>query len=207
MQTAATIRTRDEGLPVLTVRQQRQLLREPDKRTRLGRRDAALLAILVGGGTRIGEVVRLRVQDVETGPNGALLLTIKTSKRRDGHRRCIALLPPFVSPIQRYLTTAEPRYWLFGGRHGEHLSVRAAQDAVNKHLRQVRASMRVHDLRHVAITTLLRASGGDVWLAAHRAGHTDSRQIMRTYGHHLVKDSLRAAEYMATALAIKKKGG
>ena len=73
-----------QDAPVLTVRQQREILRLPDKRTRLGRRDAALLAILVGGALRIGEAVRLRVQDVERGPNGALLLTVKTSKRRDG---------------------------------------------------------------------------------------------------------------------------
>ena len=70
---------------------------------------------------------------------------------------------------------------------------------------RVRPDLRVHDLRHVALTTLLRASGGDVWLAAHMAGHTDTRQIMRVYGHHLVKDSLRAAEYMAAALATRTR--
>ena len=195
----------EDSLPVLTVRQQRALLRLPDRRTRLGRRDAALLAILLGGGLRVGEAVRLRVQDVEHGPNRSLLLTVKTLKRRDGHRRCIALMSPFVSPLRRYLTTATPRFWLFDGRSGEHLSVRAAQDAVTRYVHQVRTDLRVHDLRHVALTTLLRASGGDVWLAAHMAGHTDTRQVMRVYGHHLVKDSLRAAEYMAAALATRTR--
>ena len=108
--------------------------------------------------------------------------------------------------LQRYLATAASRFWLFDGRRGEHLSVRAAQDAVPKYLHRVRPDLRVHDLRHVALTTLLRASGGDVWLAAHMAGHADTRQIMRVYGHHLVKDSLRAAGYMAAALTTKREG-
>lgn len=197
----------EDAAHVLTVQQQRALLRLPDKRTRLGRRDAALLAILLGGGLRVGEAVRLRVQDVEHGPNGSLLLTVKTLKRRDGHRRCVALMPPFVTPLQRFLAKAAPRFWLFDGRSGEHLSVRAAQDAVPKYLHQFRPDLRVHDLRHVALTTLLRASGGDVWLGAHMAGHTDTRQIMRVYGHHLVKDSLRAAEYMAAALTTRTRRG
>jgi site-specific recombinase XerD len=50
-------------VPILSARQQHELLRQPDKRTRLGKRDAALLAVLVGSGCRIGEAVRLRVQD------------------------------------------------------------------------------------------------------------------------------------------------
>ena len=154
MSTEEIVRTKvqDDDVPILTVRQQREVLRLPDRRRRLGRRDAALLAILIGGGLRIGELVRLRAQDVERGPSNAILLTVKTSKRRDGHRRCVALLPPFVRPVQGYQSSAQPRYWLFEGRRGEHLSVRAAQDAVLHHVRRVRADLRVHDLRHTTIT-------------------------------------------------------
>lgn len=207
MSTEEIVRTKvqDDDVPILTVRQQREVLRLPDRRRRLGRRDASMLAILIGGGLRIGELVRLRTQDVERGPSGALLLTVKTSKRRDGHRRCVALLPPFVRPVQGYQVSARPGFWLFEGRRGEHLSVRAGQDAILKHLRRVRPDLRVHDLRHTTITNLLRASGGDVWLAVNLAGHSDSRQIIRVYGHHLIRDAVRAAEYVAAALNRKKE--
>lgn len=190
---------RGRDSPILGRNQLKKLLRSPDKRTRLGRRDAALLAILCGTGCRVGEAIRLRRQDVEKLPNGRVLLTVRTLKRRDGHRRRLALMPPFVRPVLKHLAATAPSYWLFGGRKGEHLSVRAAQDAVSKHLRHVRPDLRVHDLCHTAITTLLRQSGGDVWLAVNLAGHETSRGIINIYGHYSVKDALRAGEYIAAA--------
>jgi len=206
--TVTRTETEDSDVPVLTVRQQRELLRGPDKRRRLGRRDACLLAIMVGTGARIGEVVRLRVQDEAKGPNGSLLLRLQTLKqrRRDGRvpLRPVAILPPFVSPVRKYLASARPGFWFFEGRRGEHPSVRAAQDAILKHLRRVRPDLRVHDLRHTAATDTLRASGGDVWITAKMLGHVDTRQVVRTYAHYLTKDALRAAEARAAALSNRR---
>src|SRR5213594_3070071 len=71
-----------QDVPVLTARQQRELLRSPDRRTSLGKRDAALLAVLVGTGCRVGEAVRLRAQDIQPGPSGALILRLPTLKQR-----------------------------------------------------------------------------------------------------------------------------
>ena len=47
------------GLDVLTPRELQALMRQPDVRRRSGRRDAALLAMLAGGGLRVGEAVSL----------------------------------------------------------------------------------------------------------------------------------------------------
>jgi integrase/recombinase XerD len=198
-----------EDATVLTPRQQRELLRMPDKRTRLGKRDSALLAVLMGSGCRIGEAVRLRVQDVQQGPNGALLLRVPTLKQRRKNGlaplRAVALFSPFVTPIRKYLSVTNPAYWLFEGRYGEHLSVRAAQNAVKRYIRRVRpVGFRVHDLRHVAATDTLTGSGGDVWITAKMLGHVDTRQVVRTYAHYLTKDAIRAAE--ARAMALTRKG-
>ncbi len=95
---------------------------------------------------------------------------------------------------------------MFDGRKGEHLSVRAAQDAVTGYIKAVRpAGFRVHDLRHCAATDVLTASGGDVWIASRMLGHTDTRQVVATYGHYMTKDVHRAG--MARAQALSKNGG
>jgi len=212
--TAVPIPDFEADVPVLSAHQQRELLRLPDKRTRLGKRDAALLAVLVGTGCRIGEAVRLRVQDVQQGPNGSLLLRLVTLKQRqrNGHAplRPVALCPPFVSPVRKYLGTLASRehgtgFWAFEGRRGEHLSVRAAQDAVKRYIRAVRpVGFRAHDLRHVAAVDMLRGSGGNVWVVAKALGHVDTRQVSRTYSVYLVKDAMVAAE--ARSLAVKGRG-
>jgi site-specific recombinase XerD len=49
----------------LTVDQCRSLLQAPDERTLKGRRDRAILAILLGCGLRRAEVARLQVRDVQ----------------------------------------------------------------------------------------------------------------------------------------------
>jgi integrase/recombinase XerC len=199
-------------VPVLSARQQRELLRQPDKRTRLGKRDAALLAVLVGSGCRIGEAVRLRVQDIQPGPSGSLLLrlvTLKQRARKGSPLRPVALCPPFVSPVKKWLAGSAvhspPAYWAFPGRHGDRLSVRAAQDAVMRHIMAVRpVGFRVHDIRHTCATDILVASGGDVWITAKMLGHVDTRQVVRTYAHYLTKDAYRTAE--ARALGLKRRG-
>src|ERR1700674_3496212 len=49
----------------LTVEQCRTLLRAPDERTLKGRRDRAILAILLGCGLRRAEVAKLQVRDIQ----------------------------------------------------------------------------------------------------------------------------------------------
>lgn len=198
-------------LPILSARQQKALLRSPDRRSRLGKRDAALLAVLMGSGCRVGEAVRLRIQDVMPGPNGSLLLRLVTLKQRGSRGRPlrpIALLPPFVGPLRKWLAGSAvhtaPTYCVFPGRHGERLSVRAAQEAVMRHIRTVRAGFRVHDLRHVAAVDMLRGSSGNVWAVAKALGHVDTRQVSRTYSVYLTKDAMLVAE--ARSLAVKGRG-
>src|SRR3954453_13824128 len=71
------------GPPVLGTEQVQALLGAPDGRTRKGKRNKALLAVLVGGGLRVGEATRLTVANVQQTGAGRVRLTFQTAKARD----------------------------------------------------------------------------------------------------------------------------
>jgi len=180
-----------EAAPLLSDVQVRALLRLPDRRRRHGRRDAALLAILAGGGLRIGEAAALRVQDIERGPRGTVVLRFKTLKRRDGSKRAVVLAGRFAKPVIDYLAHADPRFWLLPGRGGrDHLDVRTVRTVVKSYLAKLgRPDLRTHDLRHQATTLMLRASGGNTWAVAKAMGWRNLRQLEATYSHYLDQDA------------------
>ena len=42
-----------------------------------------------------------------------------------------------------------------------------------------------HGLRHIAASTMLQASGGNLFETSQILGHSDTRMLQRTYGHLL----------------------
>lgn len=201
--TIATTNATRTDTPLLTDVQVRRLIRLPDRRQRHGRRDAALLAILAGGGLRIGEAMALRLQDVERGPRQTIVLRFRTAKRRDGSRRAVVLAGRFAKPVIEYLAHADLRFWLWPGRGGrDHLSVRSARRMIKANLERLgRPDFRVHDLRHQATTMMLRASGGDAYAVARALGWSDLSQLMKTYSHWLTQDAERLAIQLDEHLA------
>src|SRR5436309_728923 len=114
-----------DGPAVLRLGQVRQLLQAPDRRTHKGKRDAALLAVLVGGGLRVGEASRLTVGEVEQTTTGRLRLTFKTAKSRIEKLRTVSLPGWAAVPVSGWLEESQPKLWLFPGNREEHLTVRA----------------------------------------------------------------------------------
>jgi integrase len=121
----------------------------PDRRTKLGRRDSALLAVLEGTGMGMGEVCRLRLDDVDF-REGTAFFTIRRPKVRSHHQaRTIPLLWPdtYLRNIQGYVRSGRHKFpqsdWLFSGRKGEPLSTRQVgrlvQQRCNYSPREVRA--------------------------------------------------------------------
>jgi integrase len=189
--------------PLLSDIQVRALVRLPDRRTRHGLRNAALLAILVGGGLRIAEATGLRLQDIERGPRGTVVLRFKTLKRRDGSKRAVVLGRRFARPVLDYLATTDLTFWLWPGRGGrDHLDVRSARRTVKGYLERLgRPDFRVHDLRHQCTTMLLRASAGNSWGVAKALGWSNIRQLEATYGHWLDRDAHLLAQQLDDHLA------
>jgi site-specific recombinase XerD len=145
----------------------------PDDRYRL------LLRTAYAAGLRVSEVVRLRVQDIDSGRG---LLLVHQGK---GHKdRLVPLSPQLLVELRAYWQQVRPPHWLFPGQQpNTHLSVgqvqRVCHAAVQAAGLTKRASM--HTLRHSYATHLLEA-GVDLLTLQKLLGHRSLQTTIR-YTH------------------------
>lgn len=188
------------GPRVLRTEQMHALLAAPDCRTRKGRRDKAFLAVLVGGGLRIGEASRLSVANVQQTRSGRLRLTFRTAKSIDVRYRTVTLPSWAAEPVQRWLDYERPTGWLFTGQLGQHLSVSGAQKFVNRYLDQVgRSDLVVHSLRHTYGSMVTRETRS-IFVAQKLLGHADPRTTAKYYSAFEVSDADDAADALTAAM-------
>lgn len=199
------------GPAILRPKDVRALLAAPDRRGRQGKRDAALLAVLVGSGCRSCEATRLCVDHVEfTG--GRCRLTIRTAKQRAGSPpkwRTCTLPPAAARLLHDWLVYAQPKLFVFEGRRHEALSTRAVRTTVTKYLRQIgRTDMRTHGLRHTVGAALARGSG-NMWLVAKTLGHSSPATAYRFYSQYSLEDSDKVSDILAGLWSPRQynKGG
>jgi site-specific recombinase XerD len=161
------------------------LLAVPDPTTWLGRRDHALLVLMIQTGVRVSELTGLRVCDVHLGTGAHIRVTGKGRKKR-----ATTLTGETVKVIRAWLNerrgqTDDP---LFPTRQGRPLSRYAIGVVVSKHaaaaagcpsLQAKRTSP--HTLRHTN-AMLLRAKGVDIATIALWLGH-ESTQTTHIYEH------------------------
>lgn len=134
-------------------------------------RDAAVFALLYGGGLRISEALSLRRKEAPTSLGTALLITGKGGKQRQ-----VPVLPQVVTAIAGYLALCP---WqlpadgpLFVGAKGGPLSPRIIQLAMEglRGALGLPESATPHALRHSFATHLL-ARGGDLRTIQELLGH------------------------------------
>ena len=127
-----------------------------------------IVALLYGAGLRVGEVVRIRMQDIDAGRG---LLKVHQGK---GKKDRYTLLPKQLLPhFEAQLKIKSIDAYLFSGAQGEgHLTERSAeaivQDAASK--AGITKPISCHTLRHSFATHLLEAG-------------TDIRYIQELLGH------------------------
>jgi integrase/recombinase XerC len=152
------------------------LLRAPDPSHPPGLRDRALLEVLYATGLRVGELVALRMADLDwlAASDGELRVTGK------GRRERIVLLTAAArDALQRYLVDGRPR--LLRGRGGDAvfvnvrggtLSDRGVRLIVDRHIRAAARGRRIspHALRHTFATHLLDG-GADLRTVQELLGH------------------------------------
>ncbi len=172
-----TIRTpkRDRRLPrCLTHEQVRTLLRTPERPGPLGLRDRALLELLYGSGLRAGEVVGLRVRDVQ--PEGREVRVVG----KGGKERVVILTEAARAGLEAYLREGRPKLVrgqeveaLFVNARGRPLSVRGLQYLVH-HLvtRWPGLHATPHTFRHTFATHLLEG-GADLRVVQELLGHAN----------------------------------
>jgi integrase/recombinase XerD len=155
------------------------LLAAPDRSTRLGRRDHALLVLAVQTGLRVSELASLTVTNLHLGDGAHVRCHGKGRKERATPltRQTVDVLRGWMRERGRAVT--DP---VFPTRQGNPLSVDAIQWLLAKHVNTAKdfcPSLRgkdvsPHVLRHTCAVNLLRA-GVDIATIALWLGHSDIR--------------------------------
>jgi len=170
----------------LDLKEIKALLTAPDRSTWLGRRDHALLALMIQTGVRVSELVGLRVSDVHLGTGHHIRVLGKGRKKRS-----TPLTDEIVTVLRRWLTERrggleDP---LFPTSQGRPLSRYTVGLLVSKHAATAAAdcpslrskTVTPHTLRH-SCAMLLRAKEVDIATIALWLGH-ESTQATRIYEH------------------------
>ncbi len=162
------------------------LLAAPDPGTWLGRRDHALLVLMIQTGVRVSELVGLRVRDVHLGTGAHIQVTGKGRKKR-----ATTLTGETIATVRAWLKErgGQPDAPLFPTRQGRPLSRYTVGVVVSKHAATAAAScaslkpkrVTPHTLRHTN-AMLLRAKGVDIATIALWLGH-ESIQTTHIYEH------------------------
>jgi integrase/recombinase XerD len=162
------------------------LLAAPEKRTWLGRRDHALLTLMVQTGVRVSELTSLRVGDVHLGTGSHIRVLGKGRKRR-----ATTLTAETVKILRAWTTErqGQPEEPLFPTRQGRALSRYTVGVIVAKHTATATTTcpslqgkrVTPHTLRHTN-AMLLRAKGVDIATIALWLGH-ESTQTTHIYEH------------------------
>jgi site-specific recombinase XerD len=162
------------------------LLAAPDRTTWLGRRDHALLALMIQTGVRVSELTGLHVADVHLGTGAHIQIFGKGRKRRSTTMtgEITTVLRAWLA--ERHGQADEP---LFPTRQGRPLSRYTVGVLITKHANTATGhctsltTKRVtpHTLRHTN-AMLLRAKGVDIATIALWLGH-ESTQTTHIYEH------------------------
>ena len=169
----------------LTKEQARELLAVPDRSTLSGRRDYALLALLVGCALRRRELASLTVEDIQMRENRWVIADLRG---KGGRIRTVAVPVWVKHGINAWQTAAGIEDGLLlrsirkGGKVGASLSDWAIWAVVTVSARQIGIErFGAHDLRRTC-AKLCRKSGGDLEQIKFLLGHSSIQTTERYLG-------------------------
>ncbi len=178
---------------VLSPESVEKLLAAPLPLERFYLRDRALLETLYATGSRVSEVVGLKLADLR------LESAFCQCFGKGNKQRIVPLGTPAIAALQAYLTDSRPRLtrahpetpWVFVSRGGRALTREMLWMLVKKYARRAGLHIKVspHTLRHSFATHLL-AGGADLRMVQELLGHAN----IRTTQHytHVDRDRLKA---------------
>lgn len=175
----------------LTVSQVKELLNGVDRTTLQGKRDFALLNLLIRTGLRTIEVIRAEAGDIRQ-EGGEAVLWIQ-GKGRDAKDEFVLLTPETLRPLNEYLQArgkAEDKDPLFTSlsdrNRNQRLSTRTIREIVKQNLRGIgldNERLTAHSLRHTAIT--LSLMGGATIQEAQALGRHSNINTTLIYAHNI----------------------
>ena len=175
----------------LTVDQVKELLKGIDRTSLQGKRDYAILNLLIRTGLRTIEVIRTNIEDIRQ-EGGEALLWIQ-GKGRDSKDQFVLLTEETLKPIREYLLIrgkAEEKNPLFTSlsnkNKNQRLTTRSISRLVKQHLKGIGLDSRrlsAHSLRHTAIT--LSLMGGATIQEAQALGRHSNINTTLIYAHNI----------------------
>jgi integrase/recombinase XerD len=183
---------------ILSEKEARRIVTAPRGRDPLTVRDRAILETLYGTGIRVGELVHLKPEDVDTEERVLRVVYGKGRKSRN-----VPLTHAAARALDRYLHDARRELlarmpaspWLFaGGRRGQRLHRAHVGQIVKLWVERsgVKKNVSCHTFRHSIATHLLRA-GADIRQIQMLLGHSDLGTTER-YTHVAITDLKRVIE-------------
>jgi integrase/recombinase XerD len=130
-----------------------------------------IIAVIYSAGLRLGEVVNLKVTDLQPAQNRIFVRCGKGQKDR-----CTILAAKTWDLLKEYLTIYQPLEWLFEGQTGGKYSERSVQQIFKdaKMISNINPLATVHTLRHSFATHLLE-KGVDLRYIQELLGHESSK--------------------------------
>ena len=200
------IDTTDHKRDELTASQAKNLLACIDRSTARGKRDYAIISLMLVTGMRTIEVARANIEDLRTlGDFTALYYQGKGKEDRAEFKK----IPPQIeSSIRDYLSTresldgADPLFISTAHRNtGSRLTTRSISRIVKDRLREAGLDsprLTAHSLRHTCATQNL-LNGGSLEETQQLLNHSNITTTM-IYSHHLNKAQRQAEQRIATAI-------
>ena len=183
--------------PVLRVDEATDLIRaaadRADDGSPVGLRDVAMLELLYATGIRVGELVGLDIDDLDTDRQ---VVRVFGKGRKE---RSVPYGRPAARAVDRWLTSGRPALRvegagaaLFVGARGRRIDQRAVRELVHRRIAEVPGAPDIgpHGLRHTAATHLLEG-GADLRSVQELLGHA-SLATTQLYTH-VTTDRLRQA--------------
>lgn len=143
-----------------------------------------ILFLVYSAGLRVGEVVNLRIEDIDSTRN---MLRIRQAKGKKD--RYTILSDVALHQLRHYYRIYKPKDWLFpGGKEGQPLTKRSVQKIFKRALRQsnINKDVGIHSLRHSFATHLLE-NGTDIRYIQELLGHKSTRTT-QVYTHVTTKN-------------------
>ena len=190
----------------LTANQARTILQAIDRGTLAGKRDYAILSLMMGGGLRTIEVSRANLEDLGTAGGSAALYI--QGKGRDEKTDYVKLPQPVEAAIRDYLKArgkAEGKEALFtstsNNNAGQALTTRSISGIVKSHMRAAGFNserLTAHSLRHTA-GTLNLLHGGTIQETQQLLRHSNINTTM-IYLHNLNRANNHSEARIAAAI-------
>ena len=173
-----------------------------DLSTPLGQRDSLLLEMLYATGCRVGELVSIKVDDIDFGRRN-ILITGKGNKERylTYGEYCEDILNKYLSDVYLFLNKEKSKY-LFLNNNGGVLTERGVRFILDRIIKQTGINKKIspHMIRHSFATHLLN-EGCDLLTVQKLLGH-ESIKATQIYTH-VTTDRLKEVYFKSFPRAKK----